>query len=265
MNYTSENHTYAICAYKESAYLEECVKSLVLQTVKSNILIATSTPNHYISGIAEKYGIPVFINKGIKGLGGDWNFAYSKTGTPLVTIAHQDDIYEPDYTKEMLSYINKAENPIIYFSGYCELRESKKVYNNTNLKIKKIMLSPLKLKAFWRVRFIRRICLSFGNPICCPAVTYVRSTVGENPFTNDFLSNIDWQQWELQSRKKGEFVYNSKPLMCHRIHKASTTSEIINNNNRSKEDFEMLKKFWPKPIVKFIGKIYAKSEASNNL
>ena len=38
------DHTFAICAYKESPYLEECIKSLKNQTIKSNILIATSTP-----------------------------------------------------------------------------------------------------------------------------------------------------------------------------------------------------------------------------
>ena len=42
------DHTFAICAYKESPYLEECIKSLKNQTIKSNILIATSTPNDYI-------------------------------------------------------------------------------------------------------------------------------------------------------------------------------------------------------------------------
>ena len=47
------DHTFAICAYKESPYLEECIKSLKNQTIKSNILIATSTPNDYIKGIAD--------------------------------------------------------------------------------------------------------------------------------------------------------------------------------------------------------------------
>ena len=42
------DHTFAICAYKESPYLEECIKSLKNQTIKSNILIATSTPTDYI-------------------------------------------------------------------------------------------------------------------------------------------------------------------------------------------------------------------------
>ena len=49
-----DKHTFVICAYKESSYLEECIVSLEKQTVKSNILMVTSTPNAFISGMAEK-------------------------------------------------------------------------------------------------------------------------------------------------------------------------------------------------------------------
>ena len=38
-------HTFAVCAYGESPYLEECVQSLLAQKVRTRILIATSTPN----------------------------------------------------------------------------------------------------------------------------------------------------------------------------------------------------------------------------
>lgn len=62
-------HTFAVCAYKESPYLEECIESLKGQSVRSNILIATSTPNEYIKNIAEKNNIPYFINEG-----GGWNY-----------------------------------------------------------------------------------------------------------------------------------------------------------------------------------------------
>lgn len=265
MKFNAQDHTYVLCAYKESAFLEDCVKSLLSQTMKSNILIATSTPNDHINAVAEKYQIPVYINDGEKGIGGDWNFAYSKAQTPLITIAHQDDIYEPTYTEEMLSFINKSKNPIIYFCGYAELRKDVKVYKNTNLKIKRIMLSPLKLKALWKSKFVRRRILSLGCPICCPAVTFVRERVGETPFTNDYLSDVDWQQWEIQSRKKGSFVYNKQPLMCHRIHEESATTEIIGDSKRSKEDFDMFCKFWPRCIAKMITKLYSKSEKSNDI
>ena len=265
MSFAAKDHTFAICAYKESAFLEECILSVVSGSVKSNVILATSTPNDSIKALCEKYNIPLYINEGIKGIGGDWNFAYSKADTPLVTIAHQDDIYEPEYAKEMLSFVNKSTEPIIYFSGYGELRNGEKIYNNTLLKVKKLMLSPLKIKALWKSKFIRRRILSFGCPICCPAVTFIKEKVGENPFTNDFGSNIDWQQWEIQSRKKGSFVYNKKPLMCHRIHEESTTSEIIGDNKRTEEDYKMFCKFWGKGMAKIISKIYAQSEKSNNL
>ncbi len=47
-------HTFVVCAYKESKYLEECIMSLVNQEVKSHIIMVTSTPNEYISSMAEK-------------------------------------------------------------------------------------------------------------------------------------------------------------------------------------------------------------------
>ena len=40
-----KTHTFAICAYKESKYLEECIRSLKKQTVETNIILVTSTPN----------------------------------------------------------------------------------------------------------------------------------------------------------------------------------------------------------------------------
>lgn len=265
MEFTFEDHTFALCAYKQSAFLEECILSLLAQTVKSKIIIATSTPNEHINALAEKYGLPVFINNGINGIGGDWNFAYSCCDTSLVTIAHQDDIYEPEYTAEMLSSVNSSREPIIYFSGYAELRNGEKVYNNSILRIKKLMLSPLKIRAFHKSKFVRRRILSLGCPICCPSVTFIKERVGENPFTNDFLSDIDWQQWELQSRKMGSFVYNSKPLMCHRIHEESATTEIIGDNARTTEDYEMFRRFWPEFIAKMLVKLYSKSQSSNQL
>ena len=45
MSTMKEKHTFVICAYKESAYLEECVKSLKEQKKESNIIMVTSTPN----------------------------------------------------------------------------------------------------------------------------------------------------------------------------------------------------------------------------
>jgi len=50
-------HTFAISAYGKSMYLEECIKSLLRQSVVSDIIMCTSTDNSYIRGLADKYKI----------------------------------------------------------------------------------------------------------------------------------------------------------------------------------------------------------------
>ena len=52
-----KEHTFAICAYKESRYLEECIISVINQDIKSNVIIATATPNKHIMDLAKKYNI----------------------------------------------------------------------------------------------------------------------------------------------------------------------------------------------------------------
>lgn len=61
-------HTFVICAYKESQYLEECIRSLRRQTVKSNIIMVTSTPNSYISDLAKSIISLSLSMKGREGL-----------------------------------------------------------------------------------------------------------------------------------------------------------------------------------------------------
>ena len=57
MKYTTSDHTFVVCAYKESKYLAECIESLKKQTVNGRIIIATSTPNEHIYKVANEYGI----------------------------------------------------------------------------------------------------------------------------------------------------------------------------------------------------------------
>lgn len=258
-------HTFVVLAYKESSYLEDCIKSVLNQKYKSKVVIATSTPNKFISDIASKYNLEIIENKNHKNIGGDFDFAISCADTPLVTVAHQDDIYDYEYSYEIVENYNKNKNTIILFSDYYEIRNDERVDNNKILKLKRILLFPLRLKFFSRFKFIKRSALRFGNAICCPAVAFVKDKTGNVVFESDFKSNVDWYAWERLSHKKGKFIYIPKHLMGHRVHEGSTTTEIIHDNIRTKEDLEMFKKFWPNFIAKSINKFYMKSENSNKV
>ncbi len=260
---SERNHTFVICAYKESPYLEACIQSLQAQTVPSRILMVTSTPNPWIEKCSEKYGIPLRINEGVGGIAQDWNFAYSQCETTYVTIAHQDDIYRKNYTRNLLQHMDGRE--LIVFPDYGEIRKNKVVEKNRNLKIKRMMLWGLRFSCFQKRIWIRRRILSLGNPICCPGVLYNRNNLPNKIFNVHFRSNVDWETWEMISKINGKFVYIPEILMEHRIHDDSETSATINDNLRTKEDCEMFEKFWPSSIAEKLAKFYAKSEQSNDV
>ena len=256
-----DSHTFVICAYKESEFLEEVINSLLNQTLKSNIVISTSTPNDYIKNISKKYNLELFVNNEKRGIGSDWNFAVSKAKTKYVTLAHQDDLYDEKYTEEIYKAINKNKDIIMAFTNHKEIRDGKVVKKNLNLKIKSIMTFPITI--FKRPKFFKKLILSFGNPISCPSVCLNTDIVGKRPFREDMDSNIDWGTWLDFSEKKGSFVYLKKILVFHRVHNNSATTECINDNKRVKEDYEMFCRIWPKWFSKFIMIFYKHAQDDN--
>lgn len=258
-----KKHTFVVLAYKESGYLESCIQSVKNQTVSGEVVIATSTPNAYIQEMADRYQLPVLVNpQGSKGIGYDFDYAVSVAKTPFVTVAHQDDTYEPQFVEKVLQAV--GEDTIIAFTDYHEQHDGVDVRVNTNLKIKRMLLRPLKRKGWQGSRWMRRRVLSLGNPICCPSVTFHRSTVCDPIFESDMKSNIDWLAWERLSRKRGRFVYVPEDLMMHRVHDEATTNQLIKDNRRTNEDYQMFCLFWPKPVAKILAKIYSKSEENIN-
>lgn len=265
-SYTCEEHTFAVCAWGKSEYLEECIRSLLGQTVKSRIILCTATPDPFLQEKADRYGLPLYVRKGEPGIAEDWSYAYRKACTPLVTLAHQDDVYEPEFLEKTLKILSEADHPLISFCDYYELRDGEKVFadKNRNLRIKEVMLLPLRLKKMQKSRWCRRRILSLGNPVCCPSVTYVKENLPRRVFSAGFKADLDWQAWERLSRLPGSFCYLPECLMGHRIHGGSATTRVIGENrNRSREDLEMYRKFWPESIARFLNRFYAASQDEN--
>lgn len=256
-------HTFVVCAYGESAFLESCIRSLRSQTVSSNIIIATSTPNGHISAVAEKYDLPIHVNTGEAGITGDWNFGLSLCSTPFATIAHQDDVYEPEFTKRVIGKLQGFKRPLIAFTDYYEIKNDTRIDKSGVLKIKRLM--NLGFKLFPRWKFARRRVLSLGNSICCPAVTYAKEVYDGFKFDKNFRFACDWDAWERISREKGAFVYISESLMGHRIHEDSETSRIMADNNRVKEEYAMFRRFWCEFIAKKLSGAYAKNADNNKV
>lgn len=262
-------HTYVVLAYKQSPYLKECIESVLNQDYPSKVLIGTSTDNEYIRKMAETYNLEVVVNE-IKGGGNavDFDFAWNSGRTELVTIAHQDDTYDHDYSMEVVKAYKEQPKAQIIFTDYFEIREDSKVYSNKLLKVKRILLSPLRLRFWAGSPTVKKSVICLGDSICCPAVTFCKKNIDTNSiFVNDQLNgNSDWYGWLQLAKIKGKkFIFIPKSLMGHRVHEDTHTSREINANTRSPQDLIMFEKFWPKPIARFINYFYQFSEKSNTL
>jgi len=259
-------HTFAVLAYKESRYLEDCIKSVLNQKYHSHVVIGTSTPNDHIFGLAKRYGLEVFVNANSRGIGYDYDFGASLGTTDLVTIAHQDDIYDYTYADRVVKAYEDSVDPLMIFPGYYAIKKGKRVYMDLNFVFKGIMLYPLRFRPFRGRRFFKRLALRFGDPIMCPAVAYVRRKLPVPLFACDDLTcSVDWFAYEILTLEAGEFVYMKDRLMGHRIHDGSTTTKTIGANQRTEEDVYILKKFWPTPIAKLVAKLYKSSEWANRV
>lgn len=257
-------HTFAVCAYKESPFLAECIGSVCEQTEKTRVIVCTATPNPHIEELAKQRELPLFVNNAEPHIAGDWNFAIRSAGTPFVTIAHQDDIYCPSYAAHALEALSTSDNPLLFFTNYGEIRDQTRVESNRLLATKRSLLKPLTNRANASNVRVRRWILSLGSAICCPSVTLAVENLPEPIFRTGLKSNLDWEAWERVSRLEGDFLYDPEILMYHRIHRGSETSALIKDNTRDQEDLEMLKRFWPTPIARLINVLYSRAQQSND-
>jgi len=255
----THTHTFAVCAYKESPYLRECLDSIMNQTVKTNVILCTSTPSDFLRQVAADYGLELKVRDGKSDIRDDWNFAYDSAKTDLVTVAHQDDVYLPGYASQLLKSVDESEAsgmPVdIYFTDYKAYKNGEPV-RDKNSAIRKFLRWPLKIKRWSCSKFIKRRVFSLGNVVCCPSVTYNKTRLGDSVFVSEYKFNIDWDTFRILSYRDGRFLYNPTTLLYYRVHDGATSAEFIKNNGRFEEDLEMFRKFWPYPIARAIMLVY---------
>lgn len=249
-------HCFAVCAYKDSPYLERCIRSLERQKIKSRIILSTSTPSDYIKGIAEKHGIAYYVRDGESDIQADWNFAYNHADAEYVTVAHQDDEYAPGYTKALYRAIGKYDDISLFITDYLPIKNGEKGKRDINSRIRRFLRTPLKAECLADKKWVKKAVLCLGNSICCPAVTYHKKLLGESIFTSEYKYNLDWDTFYKYACLPGRFAYVDRPLTYYRVHDGATSKEFIENHRRVVDDISMFRKFWPEWVVRLIMVFY---------
>ncbi len=140
-------HTFVICAYRESPYLEECIQSLRGQTVASEILMVTSTP---MSLFGRWRNTMTFRSMSTRGPG-----EYPGLEFRLFPSYHALSHHRPP-GRRLSGALHPADAGCHEAGGQApdllyRLRraaEGKPVLDNGLLKVKRLMLTPLKVKGF---------------------------------------------------------------------------------------------------------------------
>lgn len=253
------NHTFAISAFRDSPYLEECIKSLKKQTVPSRIILCTSTPSFFLEEMAQAYDIPYYVRDGISNIQDDWNFAYEMADTSLVTIVHQDDKYHRDYVRYARRCWKFHPDTTVFCTDSAIIKNGEVQRPGLVEVVKKILRLPLRVGLFTNRVTVKRSVLMFGNPIICPSCTYHKGRLGTPLFRTDFEFALDWAtMWELAGRP-GRFVCNERRLLLYRVHAEAATKASIVNNRRAEEELRMYQMIWPKSFAKLLMHFYRKA------
>ncbi len=253
------DHTFAVPVYRAAPGLPALIASLRGQDGAggSAILLATSTPTAELAKFALRENLPLHINPRSAGIAADWNFALAAARTPLVTLAHQDDVFASGYVARLAAALGRHPEALIAFCDYGEHTRTATRPANLNMRIK---------RALCRRAFRARECLSeprdklrllsLGNPICCPSVMFNRTTPPAFCFPEGWRTNLDWMAWVTLARRPGGFVYVREPLVSKGIHAGSETTATIADRARAREDRALFEVFWPRPVAAMLASVY---------
>lgn len=254
----SNLHTFVISAWNESPYIEETLQSLRTQRYPSKIIVATSSPNDFLEALCKKYQVDYRVNSKahLADSAVNWTFAYEQANTPYVTLAHQDDIYLPEYSEQMIAAAIKHPENLLVFSRCANYCEGKITRFALLLLIKDILLLPYYLKRNIFSSRIRFATFAFGNPVCCPTVMFHKEKIGQFSFDPNVKVNLDWDAWLRLTSFKGCFLYCPETLILRRLHQKSGTTLTYQDGSRAKDDLLFFRKFWPEPIANVLTRLY---------
>jgi hypothetical protein len=248
-------YAFVVMAYGDSPFLEDCLQSLRTQIMPAEIVMTTSTPSRFIDETAKRFDVPVVVNPRQDGIAADWNFALTATSARCVTLAHQDDVYFPQFHQTTQNLLTTTDATLC-FTAYEEIAEDGSPVTSKISRAKHLLehltlgsairLTPTRLRAF----------LSLGNPLPCSSVTFDRARLGAFAFSNAYESNLDWDAWLRLAADGHVFARAPERLIGRRHNPLTATSRLIRDGVRQKEDLAMFRRLWPTPIAEAIALAY---------
>lgn len=147
----------------------------------------------------------------------------------------------------------------LFTCGAKTINQDQLIKNSLVDNIKILLRLPLKLAFLNKFSFIKRLAISFGNPIICPSCCYSKSLCKSPLFNEKFNFVTDWEALIRLSKDKNRWICVEKELIYYRVHNLSATKYCLENNIRQKEEKIIFESLWGSFISKILLKFYRRS------
>ncbi len=236
--------TVFIPCYNSEAYLDSCIKSVLVQSYDNyKIVIVDDHSTDRSVAIAEQYlsdRVSLIVNRTNLGITANWNRCIELCDTPYFSILHSDDMYMKGYLENMMQIMEKYQD-IAY--AHCSV----KIINEKS-KTKFEFLHLLKRIFSRNIRGISepydllKVLLK-GNFIYCPTAVYRTSAVRDIGLFDESYSHVeDLEYWFRFILKDYKSFYLDKPLYFYRRHKSNLTAIHSKDLTRYRERYDLLNK-----------------------
>ncbi len=234
--------TFAIPCFNGAAHLRPLLESLLAQTrVDCHLLLVDDGSTDDSLALARRVvgtRLEVVQNNSSLGIPGNWNRCIEHARTEFICLAHQDDVYAPDFASSMLAAL--ATNPRAA-AAHCRMR-------TIDARGEPLRSAQERYKQrFWRAlpavessaQSLQR--LFAGNFVGCPTLVYRACAVAEiGAFDAQYRFAPDWE-WLLRALSKDwQLVAVPRDLVAYRRHPEQATQRAVASLQRYREEHALL-------------------------
>jgi len=217
--------TLAIPCRDAGPFLRPLLESLLAQTLPDCrlLLVDDGSRDDSVATARAVAGERLELHRNAEplGIGGNWNRCASLVTTPFFCLAHQDDVYAPEFTATLVGALQERPDAGIAHCRALAIDENGTPHRSVAERFK---------EHFWR-----------GNFVCCPTVLYrtaaFRATGG---FRTDLRFALDWEYWFRLLYRGHGIADVPETLLHYRRHAAAATRTANADRSRFAEELEVL-------------------------
>lgn len=234
--------TFAIPCHDGARHLRPLLESLLAQRdVDVRLLLVDDASTDGSSGLAKHVAgnrIEVVEFAPALGIPGNWNRAADLIETDFFCLAHQDDVYAPDYAVSLLAALAAHPSAAAAYARVDAIDDQGRRVRSLSERYKDRFWRQLDGMDTAEATFKR---LFAGNYVSCPSLLYRTAAfraVGQ--FDVEYRFVADWE-WLLRASAKGfGLVPVARTLVSYRRHQRQATRQEVASLRRYREEHDLL-------------------------